>query len=128
MKLDASFGAESPTAANASDDLTTLRLAGTYYYKRKIGATVAYFSTTGSADALLYAPDASPVGVITSANGSPDTTGWMAEINYVPWLNTKLSLQYTGYSKFNGGNTNYDGFGRNASDNDALYASVWFAF
>lgn len=128
MKLDASFDAESPTAANASNDLTTLRLAGTYYYKRKIGATVAYFSTTGSTDALLYAPDASPVGVITSANGSPDTTGWMAEINYVPWLNTKLSLQYTGYSKFNGGNTNYDGFGRNASDNDALYASVWFAF
>jgi hypothetical protein len=128
MKLDASYGAESPAAANARDDLTTLRLTGTYYYKRKLGLTAAYFDTTGSTDALLYAPDASPVGVISSASGSPDTRGYMAEFNYVPWLNTKFSLQYTGYSKFNGGSTNYDGFGRNASDNNALYALVWFAY
>lgn len=128
MKLDASHGAEDPAAANARDDLTTLRVTGTYYYKRRIGLGAQYFSTTGSADALLYAPDSSPVGVVTSASGRPDTRGWMAELNYVPWLNTKLSLQYTAYDKFNGGSRNYDGFGRNASDNDALYALVWFAY
>jgi len=30
----------------------------------------------------------------------------------------RVGLQYTGYSKFNGASSNYDGFGRNASDND----------
>jgi hypothetical protein len=52
----------------------------------------------------------------------------MGELNYLPWLNVKLSLQYTHYSKFNGGSTNYDGFGRNASDNDTLYLLLWFAY
>jgi len=40
----------------------------------------------------------------------------------------KLSLQYTAYSKFNGGSSNYDGFGRNASDNNTAYALLWFAY
>lgn len=126
LKLDAAFADEA--AANARNTLTTTRLTGTYYYKRKLGGTLAWFSTSGTIDALLYAPDSSPVGVVTSANGSPDTNGWMAELNYVPWLNTKFSLQYTAYSKFNGGSSNYDGFQRNASDNNSVYALLWFAF
>ena len=125
MNLDASFAAEA--TANAHNDLTTTRLWGTYYYRRKIGGTLGIFSTTGSVDSNLYGVGAAP-GVVTSANGSPDTSGWMAELNYVPWLNTKLSLQYTGYNKFNGGTNNYDGFGRNASDNNTVYALVWIAY
>jgi hypothetical protein len=66
--------------------------------------------------------------VITSVSTSPDTRGWIAEINYLPWLNTKLSLQYTRYTKFNGGTSNYDGVGRSASDNNALYFVLWFAY
>jgi hypothetical protein len=66
--------------------------------------------------------------VITSATTSPDTRGWIAEVNYLPWLNTKLSVQYTQYSKFNGSTTNYDGVGRAASDNSALYFLLWFAY
>jgi hypothetical protein len=127
MSLDASFGAK--TTANPSNNLTTTELAATYYYRRKIGATLQYFSTTGSSDALLY-PAAAPgdPGVITSANGSPDTRGWIGEVNYLPWLNVKLSLQYTSYSKFNGASSNYDGVGRNASDNDTLYLLLWLAY
>jgi hypothetical protein len=125
MKLDASFATES--TANARNDLTTIRIWGTYYYRRKLGATVGYFSTTGSADAGLYPTGAAP-GVITSGTGRPDTRGWMTEINYVPWLNTKLSLQHTRYGKFNGSRDNYDGFGRNAWDNDTTYLLVWFAY
>jgi hypothetical protein len=125
MNLDGSFTAD--TAANAKSDLSTLRLWGSYYYKRKYGATAGYFSTTGSMDALLYTAGDSP-GVVTSANGSPDTRGWMLEANYMPWLNTKLSLQYTGYTKFNGASNNYDGFGRNASSNNTTYAVLWFAY
>jgi hypothetical protein len=65
---------------------------------------------------------------VTSANGSPDTRGWVAELNYLPWLNVKLTAQYTAYSKFNGAGTNYDGVGRNASDNNTLYLVLWFAY
>ena len=66
--------------------------------------------------------------MITSANGRPDTKGWMAEFNYVPWLNTKFTLQYTAYTKFNGGKDGYDGFSRKAADNNTVYALVWFAY
>jgi hypothetical protein len=45
-----------------------------------------------------------------------------------PWANLRLALQYTGYTRFNGGSTNYDGFGRNASNNNTLYLLGWVAF
>jgi hypothetical protein len=127
MSLDASFA--TGASANPSDTLSTTELAATYYYRRKIGGTLQYFSTTGSSDSGLY-PATAPgqPGVVTSASGSPDTRGWIGEVNYLPWLNVKLSLQYTWYSKFNGGSTNYDGVGRNASDNDTLYLLLWFAY
>jgi hypothetical protein len=125
MHLDASFAAGATT--NPTDSLTTTRVTGTYYYRRKYGGSIMHFSTTGSVDPGLYPAGAAP-GVITSANGSPDTKGWTAELNYLPWLNTKLSLQYTTYTQFNGGNTNYDGFGRNASANGSTYLLLWLTF
>jgi hypothetical protein len=125
MKLAASFAAEA--SANAEDDLTTLRVNANYFYRRRYGCTLSYFSTTGSTDAGLYPADPAP-GVVTSANGSPDTKGMITELNYLPWLNTKLSLQYTHYTRFNGAGDNYDGFGRNASDNDSVYGLLWVVF
>jgi hypothetical protein len=111
-------------AANVDNDLKTIKLAGEYYYKRKIGGSIGYFSTTGSSDPLLY-----PAAAVTgSANFSPDTTGYVAEVNYLPWLNVKLQLQHTGYSKFNGGKTSYDGAGRAASDNNTTYLLVWLNY
>jgi hypothetical protein len=123
--LDASFA--SGNSANPRDDLNTSRVTGTYFYRRKWGGSASYFSTTGSTDAALYGIGSKP-GVTTSANGSPNTTGWIVEANYVPWLNVKLSLQYTSYTKFNGGSTNYDGYGRNAHDNNTIYILTWFAY
>jgi hypothetical protein len=123
--LDASFPAG--TSANPKDDLTTSRATGTYFYRRKWGGSASYFSTTGSVDPNLYPIGSSP-GVTTSANGSPDTRGWVVEANYLPWLNVKLSAQYTSYSKFNGGSNNYDGYGRNASDNNTVYVAAWLAY
>jgi hypothetical protein len=127
MSLDATFAAGG--SANASNNLTTTRLWATYYYRRRIGGTLGLFSTTGSTDAGLYAPTPpGQPGVVTSANGSPDTRGWIAEVNYLPWLNVKLSAQYTAYTRFNGAGSNYDGVGRNASDNNALYLLLWFSY
>jgi len=131
MTLDASALYD---GTNPSNSLSTTRLWATYYYRRKVGGTLAYFSTTGSTDPGLYPATAATAlnpanqGVVVSANGSPDTRGWMAEVNYLPWLNVKISAQYTAYDKFNGAGSNYDGLGRNASDNNTWYLLLWFAY
>jgi hypothetical protein len=125
MHLHASFAAGAVN--NPNDDLTTTRVIATYYYRRKWGGSVSHFSTTGSTDAGLY-PNGPAPGVLSSATGNPDTRGWIVEANYLPWLNTKLSLQYITYSQFNGGSNNYDGFGRNASGNGSTYLLLWLAF
>jgi hypothetical protein len=111
-------------AANATNSLKTFKLAGEYSFQRRIGGSLGYFETTGSTDTVLYV--AAPV--TGSANNSPNSNGYIVEINYLPWLNTKLQLQYVGYEKFNGLKSNYDGSGRNASDNNTLYGLVWLNF
>src|SRR5579883_2511937 len=127
MDLAATFAGGG--SANPSDDLTTTRVSATYYYRRRIGGTLQFFSTTGTADTGLYpGPAPGSAGVVTSASGSPDTRGWIAEANYLPWLNTKISAQYTRYTRFNGGSSNYDGEGRSAGDNSAWYLLLWFAY
>jgi hypothetical protein len=111
-------------SANASNNLKTLKLIGEYSFRRKIGGSLGYFNTTGTSDTILYA--AAPV--VGSANNSPNSNGYIAEVNYLPWLNVRLQMQYVSYEKFNGLKTNYDGTGRNASDNNALYLLVWLAY
>ena len=123
--LAASFA--NGTSANTNDELTTTRVAATYYYRRTWGGSLMYFSTTGTTDPLLFPAGAAP-GVVTSATGSPDTSGITTELNYVPWLNVKLSAQYTAYTKFNGAKVNYDGFGRSSSDNNTFYLLMWLAY
>jgi hypothetical protein len=44
-----------------------------------------------------------------------------------PFLNMRFGLQYTAYTRFNGGSTNYDGFGHSAHDNNTLFLFVWTA-
>jgi len=66
--------------------------------------------------------------VTGSASGSPRTKGYILQFAYWPVQNIELAAQYTGYTKFNGLGTNYDGAGRNASDNNAFYATVWVVF
>ncbi|MBL6751245.1 MAG: cytochrome C [Nevskia sp.] len=113
-----------PTPMNAVDHLRTLKLKETYYYQRKYGGTLAYFSTTGDADAGLYGPGS----VGGSANSSPNSNGYIVELNYVPIQYIRLMLQYTGYNKFNGSGRNYDGAGRNASNNNTLFLNIWAAY
>ena len=115
-------------SSNNSNTLNTTKLTAGYYYQRRIGAAIGYFDITGSSDLLLYAP----APVAGSANGKPDSSGYILEVNYLPWLNTKLQAQYVGYQKFNGqsGNTpgGYDGSGRTAANNNTLYVLAWLNF
>jgi hypothetical protein len=117
----AGYGA-GPTPANANDTLETFRVKGTYYYERKYGATLQLFQTRGSADEGLYGTTASG-----DAN-TPNSSGYIAELDWLPVQNLRLLLQYTGYNKFNGASSNYDGNGRNAKDNNTLFFDIWVAF
>ncbi len=111
-------------AQNTGNTLKTFKLAGEYTYRRTIGGSLGFFNITGTTDPLLYAQ--SPV--VGSLASNPDSRGYIGEINYLPWLNTKLQLQYTVYSKFNGLANDYDGAGRSAADNNTFYALVWVNF
>ena len=116
-------------SANPTDNLTTLRASASYYYENKYGITVSPFSTTGSADSMLYS---------NPANSKPDTSGVTIQADFTPtgtesiwgypYLNVRYFVQYTAYDKFNGSSSNYDGTGRNASDNNLLFMGMWFAF
>jgi len=111
-----------PTPANPNDKLHTFKAKATYYHDRKYGGTLAYFSTTGSADSGLYGTDADGNAI------KPDSNGYTIELDYLPIQNIRLMFQYTAYSKFNGASTNYDGNGRNARDNNTAFFNVWVAF
>ncbi|WP_292916601.1 hypothetical protein [Nitrosomonas sp.] len=43
-------------------------------------------------------------------------------------VNLRLAVQYVHNFKFNGSVHNYDGFGRNAVNNDAVYFNAWMSF
>jgi hypothetical protein len=116
QRLDATYSVG--LADNPSDHLDTMNVAASYYWRRELGATLGFFALNGSRDATYFG----------SQNGRPDSTWVNAELNYLPWLNVKLGLQYTAYMKFNGATSNYDGQGRNASDNNTIYGYVWIAF
>ncbi len=85
---------------------------------------MGWFLTSGTADGTHYAPGS----VTGSANGSPRSAGYIGNFFWWPKQNIDLAVQYTGYARFNGGNTNYDGSGRNASDNNTTYLLARFVF
>lgn len=121
-------------AANGGDHLDTLHINLTYVWHQTLSAEVGSFNVSGSTDTGLYAPGA----ISGSANGSPDSRGFIYQVEYIPWgkatsylrpwLNLRLALQYTQYNRFNGGKNNYDGSGRNADDNNTLYLFTWWEF
>jgi hypothetical protein len=113
-------------AANVDGNLDSLRGDVTWAFKQTWVAGVGLFNVSGSSDTTLYGP-----------NGKPDSNGYLLQFEYVPfgkvdspyrpWLNVRVGLQYTGYSKFDGASSNYDGSGRNASDNNTLFGFLWVA-
>ena len=121
-ELLATFGASG--AAFPKQTLNTARMDAVYHFGNKYSASFGAFGTTGTTDPVLFAQAA----VSGSASGDPRSRGYIANASYWPVQNVQLALQYTGYLKFNGGGMNYDGAGRNASDNNALYLLMWLVF
>jgi hypothetical protein len=125
QQLDSTHAAGA--ADNQNDKLHTLRLDGIYHWRERLALSLGYFLTRGSNDATLYAPSAEDL-VGGSINGSPDSDGGRFEIAYFPWQNVRLSAQYTVYTEFNGSSHNYNGIGRDAMDNNALYLLAWLMY
>lgn len=121
-------------AAGPHHALNDFRVSGTWVRDQTYQFTLGMDETYGTADAILYA--ASPVS--GSNNGSPNSTAFIAEADWIPFgkdkswgapfANLKLGVQFTAYTEFNGGTANYDGYGRSAAANDTIYAFAWFAF
>lgn len=123
QQLDASVAAGNATSVRQT--LSTARASIGYLPNLRSALTLAWFETSGTSDLALY-PAAPVVG---STAGRPNTSGFVGEMNYNAWQNTRLGLQYAAYAKFNGASNAYDvPGGRRAADNNTLYAYVWLAF
>jgi hypothetical protein len=117
---------------NSSGTLNSFKAKASYYFEKKYGISAGHFYTKGGANDSVFNvrdPDTGDtVPVVGSVNGSPDTSGYVLELNYLPMRDIRLVLQYTGYTKFNGASSFYDGANRNAKDNNTLYMLAWFMF
>lgn len=111
-------------ASAGSHHLNTVSANAEYHFGNRASGTFGWFDTHGTVDPLLY-PAADVSG---SANGDPRSSGYIANFSYWPWQNLQLSAQYTGYTRFNGGNLNYDAAGRNANSNNTVYLVARFLF
>ena len=104
--------------------LNTVQANAEYHFGDRFSGTLGWFSINGTPDSLLFA--AAPVS--GSANGDPRSNGFIANVSWWPVQNFDLAAQYTGYLRFNGAGTNYDGAGRNAGGNNAIYLLARFVF
>jgi hypothetical protein len=111
-------------ASAGSHHLNTLFANAEYHFGNRASGAIGWFDTSGTVDPLLFTQSA----VSGSANGDPRGSGYIANFSYWPWQNLQLAAQYTGYTKFNGGSTNYDAAGRNASGNNTVYLVARFVF
>jgi len=103
--------------AFTSDSLKTFRTNVSFTVEDTYTANVQRFNMVGTTDVAEF-------------GGSPNSAGWIGELDYTPtgkstsflpsWLNVKFSLQYVDYTRF-------DGSIDHASDNDTLYLLSWFA-
>lgn len=115
---------------NLSDTTHLLRTKLTYVYQAKYGGSLGFFNLTGGTNTANLSNNPGPSAGQPDGNvtGSPATRGFTLEAFWTPIQYMRIGAQYTAYSKFNGASHNYDGFGRNASDNNSLFIYTWLAY
>jgi hypothetical protein len=123
--------------AHLSDTSYIFRTKVSYIYQAKYGGSLGFFNKIGTTNTLNQTSGFDSSGQITSADslrvngnlsGNPATRGLTYEAFWMPKQNLRIGAQYTAYSKFNGAAYNYDGFGRNARDNNTLFIYAWVAY
>ena len=129
---------------DSSDTNITIRGKASYVFQSKYGAGISYFRLTGTTNTLNQTSGYDSLGQITSNDphatgisstrvtgnltGNPYTRGLTYELFWMPIQNIRFGIQWTQYFAFNGAAHNYDGFGRNANDNNTLLGYCWAAF
>jgi hypothetical protein len=133
-----------PLAPSSSSDVVRLvRAKATYTWRATYGGGLSYFDLSGTTNSLNQSSGYDPLtGTITSSpdgaapstrvngnvTGNPRTVGQTLEAYWLPWQNLRIGAQYTLYQRYNGSARNYDGFGRNAADNDSLFVYAWLSY
>ena len=139
-----SDGVTPVASVNSSDTTNVFRAKLSYVYQAKYGGSVAFFNRSGTTNALNQTSGFDSNGQITSTDpegtgitstrvngnlsGNPATRGWTLEAFWMPVQYVRIGAQYTAYDKFNGAADNYDGFGRNARDNNTVFLYIWAAY
>jgi hypothetical protein len=113
------------SVSNPNGNLKTLNLNASYALREAWTFNTGLFFSNGSNNAALYGIN-DPTGVQLTAK--PNTTGYLLQVDRTITQNVVVSLQYTGFTKFNGLTSNIDGLGRKPSDNNTLWFTVFFAF
>jgi hypothetical protein len=106
-------------------NLKALNVSGSYMYGNAWAFHAGYFLTNGNNDASLYGVTAPSGDQITT---SPQTSGYTLEVDRHITQSIQVMAQYRGFVRFNGLRHDIDGMGRNASDNNTLWLSVFFGF
>jgi hypothetical protein len=129
QQLDASCALALGPPGCADNALNEFRFDASYYYRNKVGLTLAVLNLTGNANPTIYA---------ANRTMKPDSTAFMAQLDGTPWgdgkgplgqrFNTRIGIQYTNYVEFNGAVNNWDGAGSNARDNNVVRLFVWAAY
>ena len=129
--------------SNGRDTTNLLRAKLTYVYRATYGGSLGFFNLTGSTNTANQSSGLSPDSLaITSDSaaaapslrvggnlaGNPATRGLTLEAFWTPIQYMRLGAQYTAYTRYNGASQNYDGFGRNARDNNSLFLYLWAAY
>jgi hypothetical protein len=121
-------GASQPIYNNPTDNLNQFVLTGEYYRDRHYGGLVSLTRTTGTPDPLA-----------NGGTGSPANQFETFELDYIPWLNFKLILQYTAFQVVannqnpftlsNATFANSPGFPNvKASDNNTWVVGLWMDY
>lgn len=102
LSVHASYSNEDQTldlSGGGSPSLKNFKIDGTYHWGYRTTATLGYANSSGN-------------------GGAYDDSAFTGQVSYLPWQNTKFSLQYVAYTKV-GGTTS------NASDNNTLLLHAW---
>ena len=121
---------ESTPASVPNHTLETWRLDANYHFGNKFTFTAGPFMTWGTSDSNLFPVVAPGTGDTTASfsGGSPNNLGYIGQVAFWPGQNFQVALQYRGFITYNGASSNYDGNGRNASDNNTIYAFIWINY
>jgi hypothetical protein len=128
-------GAATLANSNATDTTRLLRAKLSYVYQARYGGSVGVFNLSGTTNSAAQTAGYDSTGSLTQTggaasnlSGNPATRGGTLEGFWTPIQYLRLGAQYTAYSRFNGAARNYDGFGRNARDNNTVFLYTWLAY